>query len=197
MIARVTDQAVLWRRLDTPGHDSARLYARDDQWRLRGTAVFAHEGQPCRLDYVVVCDLAWQTLSGRVGGWVGTRTVEIELAVDLARRWRLNKADRPDVSGCLDLDLGFSPSTNLLPIRRLNLAIGQEARVRAAWLGFPSLTLEPLEQRYRRLDSRTYRYESAGGRFVPDLEVNAAGFVTRYPDFWQLVEASPSAADSP
>lgn len=90
------------------------------------------------------------------------------------------------MAGCSDLDLNFSPSTNLLPIRRLGLAIGQEMAVRAAWLRFPSFTLEPLEQLYRRIDAATYRYESAGGRFVTELQVNAAGFVTHYPDFWQV-----------
>ena len=84
----------------------------------------------------------------------------------------------------IDLDLNFSPSTNLLPIRRLGLVVGQEAAVQAAWLRFPSFTLEPLAQRYRRLDATTYRYESAGGEFVTELRVNAAGFVTRYPAYW-------------
>ena len=88
------------------------------------------------------------------------------------------------MAGCIDLDLNFSPSTNRLPIRRLGLAIGQEAQVRAAWLRFPSFTLEPLEQIYRRLNATTYRYESAGGKFVAELQVNAAGFVTHYPNFW-------------
>ncbi|MGH9318200.1 MAG: putative glycolipid-binding domain-containing protein, partial [Thermoanaerobaculia bacterium] len=55
----------------------------------------------------------------------------------------------------------------------------------AAWLRFPSFRLEPLEQLYRRVDAATYRYESAGGKFVADLEVNAAGLVTSYPNFWR------------
>jgi hypothetical protein len=38
--------------------------------------------------------------------------------------------------------------------------------VRAARLRFPSLALEQLEQRYRRLDGTTYRYESGGDIFV-------------------------------
>lgn len=94
------------------------------------------------------------------------------------------------MAGCIDLDLNFSPSTNLLPIRRLGLAIGQEAVARAAWLRFPSFTLEPLEHLYRRIDATTYRYESAGGRFVTELQVNAAGFVTYYPNFWQVEVAA-------
>jgi len=186
----VTDLPVLWRRLDLPGHESGRVLFQDSRWHLTGTAVFAHHQQPCRLDYLVVCDSGWQTLSGRVAGWVGNEAVEVEISVDSARRWRLNGTECPEVAGCIDLDLNFSPSTNLLPIRRLGLAIGQEAPARAAWLRFPGFTLEPLEQLYRRIDAATYRYESAGGRFVTELRVNGAGFVTHYPGFWQIEGAA-------
>jgi hypothetical protein len=179
------DETMLWRRLDRPGHESARLSFQPPHRRLAGTAVFAGKQGPCRLDYLVVCDTAWRTLSGRIAGWVGEKLIEVELTVNSASRWTLNGAKRPEMTGCLDLDLNFSPSTNLLPIRRLNLAIGQEAKVRAAWLRFPSFALEPLDQLYRRIGESTYRYESAGGAFVADLEVNGAGFVIRYPDFWQ------------
>jgi hypothetical protein len=180
------EHSILWRRLDRPGHESARLVWRQASWQLIGTAVFAHDQQPSRLDYVVVCDAAWQTISGSVTGWVGNATVAIELSVDAARSWWLNGAECPAVAGCLDLDLNFSPATNLLPIRRLSLDIGQEAEVQAAWLRFPSFTLEPLAQRYRRLDVATYRYESAGGTFVTDLQVNPASFVLYYPNFAQV-----------
>jgi len=159
---------------------------RQSSRHLAGTAVFAHEKRPCRLDYLVICDSGWQTLSGEVTGWVGRETVEVRLSVDPARRWQLDGTDCPAVAGCSDLDLNFSPSTNLLPIRRLDLAIGQEAEVRAAWLRFPSFTLEPLVQLYRRIDASTYRYESGGGRFATELQVDAEGFVLRYPNFWQV-----------
>ena len=182
----VIGQAVLWRRLDQPGHDSARLVFHDSTWRLAGTAVFAHNHQACRLDYLVVCNAKWQTLSASVAGWVGEQTIVIELAADAAHRWWCNGVACPEVAGCIDLDLNFSPSTNLLPIRRLDLAIGQGANARAAWLRFPGFTLEPLDQLYRRLAPATYRYESAGGEFVTELEVNAEGFVTSYPGLWVL-----------
>lgn len=182
----MTAHAILWRRLDTPGHEACRYFLHDSSWHLVGTAVFAHNAQPCRLDYVVVCNAAWQTVSGTVRGWIGDETIAIEVAVDATRRWWLNGTECPAVAGSTDIDLNFSPSTNLLPIRRLDLAIGQEAQVQAAWLRFPSFTLEPLVQCYRRLDAATYRYESAGGMFTTDLQVNAAGFVTLYPRFFQV-----------
>ena len=179
----MSDQAILWRRLDRAGHEAARLHAEASGWRLAGTAVFAHEGQACRLDYAVHCDGRWRTVSGRVAGFIGTAGVDVDVSVDAAGRWRLNGADCPAVEGCVDLDLNFSPSTNTLPIRRLGLAAGQAAEVRAAWLRFPSFALEPLEQVYRRTGEAIYRYESAGGTFVADLEVNAAGLVIHYPGF--------------
>jgi hypothetical protein len=180
----MTEHLILWRGLDQPGHESARLARRESGWWLTGTAVFAHEGRPCRLNYQVICDAGWQTISGKVEGWAGEKIVEIEISVDPQRRWRLNGAECPEVRGCTDLDLNFSPSTNLLPIRRLRLRVGQGAEVRAAWLRFPGFTLEPLEQHYARIDEAIYRYESAGGKFVTELKVSEAGFVTEYPSFW-------------
>jgi hypothetical protein len=183
-------EVILWRRLDQPGHESARLAFQDSSWHLAGTAVFAHNRQPCQLNYLVVCDAKWQTLSGNVAGWVGDEAVEVELSVDSERRWWVNGTECAAVAGCVDLDLNFSPSTNLLPIRRLELAVGQRTEVKAAWLRFPSFTLEPLDQLYRRIDAAVYRYESAGGKFVRDLQVDAAGFVTHYPGFWQIEEGT-------
>ncbi len=148
--------------------------------------MFVYNQQPCRLDYLTVCDPEWKTISGRISGWIGDEAIQIEFSVNSDRHWWLNGIERPDVVGCNDIDLAFSPSTNLLPIRRLDLAIGQEAEVRAAWLRFPEFTLEPLEQHYRRTDASLYRYESANGSFMADLQVNALGFVTLYPGLWQV-----------
>jgi hypothetical protein len=182
-------EIILWRRLDLPGHEIARLDARDDGWKLSGTAIFACQPGPARLDYVVICDSAWRTNLARVSGAIGRDEIDLTIAVDAGLRWSLNGNECAAVEGCIDLDLGFSPSTNLLPIRRLGLAVGVEAKVSAAWLPFPSLQFEVLPQVYRRVADRTYRYESRGGSFVRTLEVDAAGFVTSYPGLWQVESA--------
>jgi hypothetical protein len=175
---------ILWRRLDRPGHEAARLEPDGGGWALTGTSAFASDGAACSLAYRVACDAGWRTVSAVVSGWIGADRVEIALAVGPDRTWRLNGATVDAATGCLDVDLNFSPSTNLLPIRRLGLAVGEEAAVRAAWLRFPSFTLEPLDQVYRRTGDATYRYESGGGRFVADLDVTEEGFVSTYPGFF-------------
>ncbi len=177
---------VLWRRLDRPGHEFARLSQQTSTHCLSGTAVFLWDRHPCRLEYLVICDANWRTMTGRVTGSVGDFEIDLECAQDREGHWRLDGREQPQVAGCIDLDLNFSPSTNLLPIRRLNLEVGEEALVRAAWLRFPSFRLEPLEQVYRRTAESVYRYESAGGSFVADLEVDSQGFVTRYADIWEI-----------
>jgi hypothetical protein len=176
---------ILWRRVDQPGHESARVNRVGEGWQLAGTAVFSDDAGPCCLSYRIECDAAWHTVRTRVTGWIGQRTVDIEIAVAADGVWRMNGVEVPQVAGCVDVDLNFSPSTNLLPIRRLKLAVGERADVRAAWLRFPSLALEPLQQAYSRTGKHAYRYESAGGAFVRDLQVDEAGFPTRYPDFWE------------
>ena len=178
-------QTILWRGIDRAGHDYCSVDNEQDRWFLSGVAVFLHDDQPCRLEYEVQCDSAWNTLLAKVSGWVGDTRTDIEITSAPNRGWFINGAEQPSVSGCIDVDLNFTPATNLLPIRRLDLPVGREAKVSAAWLRFPDFELERLEQVYRRLDDRTYHYESGGGEFVTQLTINQFGLVTRYPESWE------------
>ena len=178
-------QTILWRGTYRAGHEYCSVHDQQDRWFLSGVAVFLHDDRPCRLEYMVQCDAAWNTLLAKVSGWVGEKAIDAEITTTPERRWFLNGAEQPSVSGCIDVDLNFTPATNLLPIRRLNLPVGREAKVSAAWLRFPDFELERLEQTYRRVDERTYGYESGGGEFVTKLTVNHFGLVTRYPQFWE------------
>jgi len=179
-------ESILWRAIDWFGHEACSLFRVNSEWRLEGTAVFLHEGQACRLSYLIACDANWNTRSAVVSGWSSGEDVNLKLSVDAQRRWQVNGVAKPAVEGCTDLDLNFSPSTNLLPIRRLNLEVGQQAEVKAAWLRFPSFELEPLSQVYERLGEFKYRYSSRGGDFVAELTVNQVGFVTVYPQLWEV-----------
>jgi hypothetical protein len=171
---------ILWRRLDQPGHDACRVVDRS----VEGTAVTAFDGRPCSLVYRVECDEQWRTRSARVTGWIGSETVDVTITVDEHGRWRLNEVEQPALDGCLDVDLSFTPATNTLPIRRLGLRVGREARVDAAWLRFPELVMERLDQVYHRAAEHTWRYSSQGGSFTATIEVDAEGVVQRYEGLW-------------
>jgi uncharacterized protein len=180
---------VLWRRLDPPGHDAAALRGVDDGWELVGVALFVDQRGPCRLEYRVRCDSKWRTRSCTVTGWAGREPVHLEIHLERGR-WTLGGRHYPEVDGCVDVDLSFSPATNLLPLRRLNLAEGASAEARAAWVAWPLSGLEPLDQRYERTGPTTYHYQSDQGRFTTDLTVHPSGFITRYPELWEAEAVS-------
>lgn len=174
---------MMWRRLDNPGHEWARMSGLGSAPVLRGTAVFMEDQVAGRLDYKIRCNPGWETLSAEILGWAGGKKVDLRIIRSPDSAWLVDGRPVPGLEGCADLDLSFSPSTNLLPIRRLNLEIGQKAEVRAAWLKFPGMELQPLVQRFRRKSSRRYYYESDTG-FSTELEVDPDGFVVNYPPFW-------------
>lgn len=182
---------IVWKRLDHPGHEWCQLRRRSGNWILSGVVVLSYQAKACSLAYVIRCDPAWETRLLSITGSIGTRVISMRVSVDRRQRWSLNGKRIEAVSGCRDVDLGFSPSTNLLPIRRLGLSIGQAAEVRAAWVEFPSMKIKPLEQVYRRDGEKRMRYESAGGRFVRDLTISPQGFVTEYPGLWAAEVSHP------
>jgi hypothetical protein len=110
--------------------------------------------------------------------------VSLEVGRDSAGKWTVGGTPAAGLDGCDDIDLGFTPATNLLPIRRLRLAVGAKATVRAAWIRFPELTVEVLDQVYTRFAEDRYLYESGGGAFRRELIVDDIGFVVDYPGVW-------------
>jgi hypothetical protein len=179
------EKRILWQGLNWPGSEYCSLTELEEGWQLAGTALLVVEGQPARIQYEVRCNLAWRTQMAEVKLELGVMTQTLWLTVDEGGRWRLDDQELAALAGCLDVDLGFSPSTNTLPVRRLGLEVGQSAEVTAAWVRFPSLEIRPLQQRYTRLTENRYRYESGGGTFVAELEVDELGLVMDYQGGWR------------
>jgi uncharacterized protein len=178
-------ETIVWQRLDLPGHEAATAERDVDGWQLSGVAVVAESARPCRLDYTIACDAHWLTRRCSIRGYVGATSVLLDIVRAPSGAWTLGGEPMVSLDGCNDIDLGFSPATNLLPIRRLELAVGASATVRAAWIRFPDLEAEVLGQVYTRISLDRYLYESAGGSFRRELIVDEFGFVLDYPGLWR------------
>lgn len=176
---------ILWRRLDTPGHDACRLERSSSGWLLEGTAVFRHEGLPAQLAYHIECDQEWRSQRGNVRGWLGADSIDYRIARTPQGAWSLDDAIVIDLGDCVDLDFGFTPATNLSQIRRLALNEGQAANAPAAWLDVSKGTLRLLPQRYERRSETTYWYEATMFQYAALLEVAPTGFVRSYPGLWE------------
>lgn len=178
-------RALLWKRLDLPGLEHFQLWQTPEGPELEGAVVAGLDGAPVDARYTVVCSPAWETRSVRVEVSGAGEARVLEVTVDDAGRWRIGGRPVSVLDECVDIDLAVTPSTNTLPIRRLVLDVGEAQDVTAAWIRFPDLRVEPLSQRYTRLAEWRYRYESAGGSFVRELEVDELGLVVRYPGLWE------------
>jgi hypothetical protein len=182
---RYDDRSILWRRLDSPGHDACRLEQHGSGWRVDGTAVFRSGGRPARLTYVATCDASWRARSGQVRGWIGDRAVELSIERIARAAWTLNGEDMPRLQDCVDLDFGFTPATNLLQLRRLALGYGQASESPAAWLDVSTGTVDVLVQRYERRSETAYWYEAPRFDYAELLEVDPIGFIRKYPGLWE------------
>ncbi|WP_423762648.1 putative glycolipid-binding domain-containing protein [Burkholderia sp. NLJ2] len=187
----VRTRCVAWQIVQTwQAAEWCRLAETRTRIDLSGSVSGAIDGTPFRIDYAIACGADWRTRSARVTRWIGALPPQqLDIACD-AERWTIDGVDAPMLAGATDIDLGFSPSTNTLPIRRLALAVGDSATIHTAWLRFPDFAIVRGEQRYTRTGPLVYRYES--GTYAADIAIDEAGLVTDY-DEWRRIGATPAS----
>lgn len=178
----------LWRWLQGTGLERFEFLRAGDEWILRGTILTLAGDIATEARYEIRCDHLFRTRRANVSicDEAGERFLQIDAQNGC---WFENGRENQAVTGALDIDLGWSPSTNTLPIRRLGLEIGQTSgEFIAAWVRFPELTLQPLPQEYLRLGDHKYRYSSRGGAFIAELLVDDDDLALNYEGFWQRVK---------
>ena len=182
-----TRRWILWQGLAAPSMERFIVGPADSGFAFSGVIVQAHEKTPYVARYMIRVDESWGTRSVEVDLEDGGRR-HLSLNADGQGHWIRDGESLSDVDACIDVDLEWSPSTNSLPIRRLGLNVGESRTISAAWIRFPSLEVERLEQTYERLSDQRYRYRS--GRFTADLAVDDDGLVLQYGANWKAVATS-------
>jgi hypothetical protein len=178
-----------WRSWNGGHQEQLRLGWEGGGWTADGVISGCAEGSASRaVHYAIRVDDTWtlrQFLLFR-----DSDEPDLWLAHDGAGKWgEVNGAERFDLEGCTDIDLGCTPFTNTLPIRRLGLAVGESAEITAAWVDVETLLVVASPQRYTRLEERRWRFEALSSGFVAELEVDEHGLVLDYPDLFRRVLA--------
>jgi len=191
------ERALLWLRDDEPGAEWCVVRFGPGRLSATGVQLGAHP-VPYRLDYRLETGPGFVTRELRVrsagAGWSRLLT----LRRDEDGRWAVGATAAGDapldppggdpgpLAGAYDCDLGFSPLTNTLPVRRLDLLArpGADEPVLAAWVRVPDLVMVPSKQRYTAHGSGRVRF--AAGDFAAELTLDADGVIVRYPGLARL-----------
>lgn len=166
-----------WSGWDGAGHELLTLGWESGGWTADGVVTGAD------VHYVVRVDEQW-----RVRQFLLFRDQEepdLWLGVNPAGQWgEVNGAHRPELDGCIDLDLACTPFTNSLPIKRLLLEVGETAEILVARVDHETLGVVPERQRYTRLTEHRWRYWDESD-FTVEFEVDAQDLVVDYPDLFR------------
>lgn len=182
-----TIRRVIWRRnLDERSFEECVVTAAPDRFGIFGHVVAAQDGAPLVVEYDIDCDQAWSARSVTIEQRLGDATRRLKLERTGAS-WLVDGARDAQLDGCAEPDLGLTPSTNALAIRRLGLAVGQAAEIECAWVKFPALSVEPSRQRYERLGEREYRYTNAASGFTALVAVDELALPVTYEGIWTRI----------
>ena len=140
--------------------------------------------------YRLTCTADWQfrDLTMCITSARGERTLTLAAG---GVGWLANGMPRPDIAGCIDIDISCTPLTNTLPVRRLDWSAAAAYDIDVAYVSVPELEVRKVRQRYTRLDGSRIRYES--GSFQRDLDVDDCGFVLAYPGLWRRLGSVAAA----
>ena len=174
-----------WQDWSGKGAEHTVVRCAEESNSADGVVISTSDGQNFAVRYQIRCGGSW-TMEHACLQIVGEER-NVELTSDGCGKWT-DASGNPlrALDGAIDIDLSVSPFTNTLPIRRLQLAKGSSAEIRAAYVHFPDLAIVSDPQRYTCLEPlRRYRYESLDSDFVREVEVDKDGLVGTYPGLFK------------
>jgi uncharacterized protein len=152
---------------------------------VRGSTAAVEDGEAWFVQYEIVVGDDWCTQRADVSSWSERGSHRSVIERIGSGSWRVDGRARPDLDGCLDVDLEASACTNAMPVHRMQLAVGEERDAPAVYVRAVDGAVERLEQRYRRLaddgGQPRYHYVSPRFAFEADLVYDERGLVVDYP----------------
>jgi hypothetical protein len=181
---------LFWQALHTTGLEHCSLDIYNSAIRADGLVIGVENDVPFRVRYRLSIDERWHVTSVLVSDLTGAGA-DVYLISNGEGAW-FDKVGKPvpALDGCIDVDIAVTPFTNMLPIRRLNLAVGEMREIAVTYIQpTENMHISRVMQQYSCVsDAETqsvYRFTQAD--FSADITVDQYGLVITYPGLFQRV----------
>ncbi len=173
-----------WRRIDEPGLELMALSRTADGLSVVSSLVHAG-AESFGLRYRWELDADWRTRKLQLDT-VNAREKSLMIERTGDATWRVDGKPRPDLNGCVEVDVSATPFCNGLAIRRMGEADGE---LIALFVDAPALSVEPSRQRYERRGPRAWQYIDKGvsAGFTARLDLDAEGLVANYEHLFEAI----------
>nr|WP_183731979.1 putative glycolipid-binding domain-containing protein [Rhizobium sp. BK275] len=172
-------RTVQWTDWNGDGLETLSIVHNHEGVLAEGVVTGHFEASKYALKYRLVIDPHWLVRDVRVQIANGPR---LHISSDGCGRWvNGDGSEISDLAGCMDVDIAATPFTNTLPIRRLKQKPRVPEEISIAYVSLPNLIVEPVQQRYTKLDENRFLYEGLSTAFSAELEVDGDGIVLDYP----------------
>ncbi|MCV9966416.1 putative glycolipid-binding domain-containing protein [Pararhizobium sp. BT-229] len=172
------NRSIRWRGMEIDTVEHCEVIAMEAGRRIRGVIVAPAYG----LHYSIELNEALVVRSAVIERTDG-RT--LALLADGSGNWTDERANpRPELAGCIDIDLWPTPLTNSLPVWRSHWVEGEPRHFTMAWIDGDEMTVRREDQFYTKLDSRHFRFQNTDG-FEQVLELDDDGLVVDYPTLFK------------
>lgn len=180
------DKTIVWKSTYINTTEFTTIISKDNI-EVNGRIIGQGFGQLLNVNYNLEINNKWEIQKVRINSQ-SDNSFNIFLYKNKNNHWVNDDGEiLNQLNNCTDIDITLTPFTNTLPIKRLNLNIGESKEIEVVYFDLPSNKFSPAKQRYTNLGNGFYKYESLASGFTANLYVDNEGIVINYPSIWHRV----------
>jgi len=180
---------LVWKGLDDPTFEHCTISRMPGQLFVQSKIEGPVNNVHTIVEYEVELDNAWTVASVQLKMIAPEPARSIKLTHNRYGEWVDDTLHtRPELDGCMDIDISLTPFTNSLPVKRLCFQPGESHEIKVVYFNLPEFTFYLQRQRYTYQGNDLYKYEGLDTGYSNVITFNPAGFVEHYPGLFELTK---------
>jgi uncharacterized protein len=176
---------ILWTGLEYGSLEHCTLTLSDGQYVVNSTIIGLYHNRRYKVDYQLKTNPQWETVFVEIKTQFDHQVSTLCFESDGKGNWSENGWPLEEFSGCIDVDISLTPFTNSLPINRLQPPLQETQLIKVLYIDILKNQQKAVQQKYTRLSSNEYLFETVPNDFEALLTVDEFGLVQQYPQLFE------------